>query len=315
MNTATYETLENISLDVLISPLCRAAELLVRLDERLARSELKDGLTERLLFLEARATQHAEGDLVHLEDLVLLDGAVFSGKTSIPFANALYTLRTWRRALKGSPRELLQAANPGEIPLSKRDEDETGPIPSTGVYDERLAAWRRILRQTNDYPPLLAAAIVWDAWLTLLPDPNGAWRAPLLSALVLKTRGLTKSFRVPVCVGRKHADYRREEGQDFEERILGYFSWIEAACQRATKELSRVTLGDEMLRLAIKGHQKNSHLPRLVDLFLERPLVTVPLAVKALRIRKQSVIALLPRLGSHIREITERKRCRVWTLN
>ena len=37
------------------------------------------GFAERLLYSEACATLHAERPLVHLEDLVLLDGSAFSG--------------------------------------------------------------------------------------------------------------------------------------------------------------------------------------------------------------------------------------------
>lgn len=252
---------------------------------------------------------------MHLDDLIMLDGSVYTGKPSIALSNTLYGLRSWRRALKSDARDLLRSDNPGEIPLSGRDTGEPGPGGTFSVSPERLIAWRRVVQETEKLPPLLAAAIAWDAWLCLLPDINGAWRASLISALVMRARGLTSALLLPINLGQRHAKFQRHDGLTAKERIAGYVIWVHTACQLALKEFHRVRLADEMLHLSIKGHQKNSHLPELVDLFLQVPLVSVSLAVKKLGITKQSVIAMLPELGSHIREVTGRKRCRVWSIN
>ncbi len=50
-----------------------ATEVLARLDERLARSSIRDGWLERQNFADAAAALWLEGELVHLEDLVLHD--------------------------------------------------------------------------------------------------------------------------------------------------------------------------------------------------------------------------------------------------
>ncbi|RUX10830.1 hypothetical protein EOA23_35415, partial [Mesorhizobium sp. M2A.F.Ca.ET.042.01.1.1] len=50
-----------------------ATELLVRLDERLFRSPIREGWIERQNFADATAALWVEGELVHLEDLVLHD--------------------------------------------------------------------------------------------------------------------------------------------------------------------------------------------------------------------------------------------------
>ena len=62
-----------LSLDTLIAPVAKATEVLVRLDERLARSPVRDGFVERQNFADAAAALLLEGELVHLEDLVLHD--------------------------------------------------------------------------------------------------------------------------------------------------------------------------------------------------------------------------------------------------
>jgi hypothetical protein len=62
-----------LPLEMLIGPVARATEVLVRLDERLARSPVRDGWIERAHFHDAAAALWLAGELVHLEDLVLHD--------------------------------------------------------------------------------------------------------------------------------------------------------------------------------------------------------------------------------------------------
>ncbi|MCO5733246.1 RHE_PE00001 family protein [Rhizobium sp. SSA_523] len=58
-------------LPLLLSPIAQATEALVRLDERLASSPLGHGVLERQHFSDACASLWLDGELVHLEDLVL----------------------------------------------------------------------------------------------------------------------------------------------------------------------------------------------------------------------------------------------------
>jgi hypothetical protein len=62
-----------LPLGTLIGPAARATEALARLDERLARSPVRGGWIERQHFADAAAALWLEGELVHLEDLVLHD--------------------------------------------------------------------------------------------------------------------------------------------------------------------------------------------------------------------------------------------------
>jgi Protein of unknown function (DUF1612)/HTH DNA binding domain len=70
--TMAYE-IGTLPLETLIGPAARATEALARLDERLARSPVRDGWIERQHFADAAAALWLEGELVHLEDLVLHD--------------------------------------------------------------------------------------------------------------------------------------------------------------------------------------------------------------------------------------------------
>ena len=57
----------------LLRPISEAAVALARLDERVARSPVGEGFLERSHFLEAHPSLWVDGELVHLDDLVLHD--------------------------------------------------------------------------------------------------------------------------------------------------------------------------------------------------------------------------------------------------
>jgi Protein of unknown function (DUF1612)/HTH DNA binding domain len=63
----------NLPLSTLFDPVVRATTALTRLDERLSRSPVRDGWIERVHFHDACASLWVDGELVHIEDLVLHD--------------------------------------------------------------------------------------------------------------------------------------------------------------------------------------------------------------------------------------------------
>ncbi|KQY41325.1 hypothetical protein ASD46_18585 [Rhizobium sp. Root491] len=65
--------LARISMTALLEPAFRAGVDLARLDERIARSPVGAGWIERTHFVDACASLWIDGELVHLEDLVLHD--------------------------------------------------------------------------------------------------------------------------------------------------------------------------------------------------------------------------------------------------
>lgn len=67
-----YE-LKRIDLAALLLPICRATDALARLDECIARSQIREGFVERQDFADAVASMWVDGALVHVEDLVLHD--------------------------------------------------------------------------------------------------------------------------------------------------------------------------------------------------------------------------------------------------
>ncbi|MDZ4789973.1 MAG: helix-turn-helix domain-containing protein [Hyphomicrobiales bacterium] len=93
-------------------------------------------------------------------------------------------------------------------------------------------------------------------------------------------------------------------------RLSGFLEWAREAADRGTKDLDTLAVSAELSRAKLKGRRRNSRLPALVDLLLSRPLVSVPMAAKALRCLNQAVEAMLPLLGSIPRELTGRGRYR-----
>lgn len=305
-----------------MSPLLRAEDALARLDERARLSPLREGWMARLAFGEACANRLAEGELVHLEDLVLADGEAMQGAGSAELSAARQTLLVLRRAAAADPAALLALPRPGEAETEIAHVGEAARIHRQGVPDyfyntdrdeaARLAVWRRVLREAERLPPLLAAALAWDSWLILEPEQRGSWRAPLIAALVLRKLGKTREFLLPIDTGRRHAKYRRHPQHGYEARMVGFLEWTLAAADRARKDLDALGLAAQALERHLEGRRRSSRLPALVQLFLSRPLVSIPMAAKALNVSQQAIDVMIRQLGSTPRELTGRGRYRVW---
>ena len=89
----------------LAGPAERAAEAVVRLDERLSRTEpvLADGVRSRAHFVDAQAALGLEGQLVLMEDLVLHDAAMPVRHPTPELARATHILASRRRVAGSRP--------------------------------------------------------------------------------------------------------------------------------------------------------------------------------------------------------------------
>ena len=121
--------LAKISMATLMRPAFEAGVALTRLDERIARSPVDQGWIERSQFTDACASLWIDGELVHLEDLVLHDSTRDIRTPTHELTIARDVLRTRRRI----------AAHPPGWALS-----------AEGI---------RALRQTSDINPVGAEAV------------------------------------------------------------------------------------------------------------------------------------------------------------
>ncbi|WP_332302919.1 RHE_PE00001 family protein [Rhizobium sp. GR12] len=95
--------LAKISMTALMEPAFRAGIGLARLDERIARSPVGQGWIERSHFADACASLWIDGELVHLEDLVLHDATRDIRTPTHELTIARDVLRTRRRIAAQSP--------------------------------------------------------------------------------------------------------------------------------------------------------------------------------------------------------------------
>ncbi|NTA40295.1 RHE_PE00001 family protein [Agrobacterium salinitolerans] len=101
--------LAKISMTDLMRPVFDAGVALTRLDERIARSPVGAGWIERTQFTDACASLWIDGELVHLEDLVLHDATRDIRTPTHELTIARDVLRTRRRIAGQSPDWALSA--------------------------------------------------------------------------------------------------------------------------------------------------------------------------------------------------------------
>ncbi|KQQ44730.1 hypothetical protein ASF69_08995 [Rhizobium sp. Leaf311] len=101
--------LTKIGMRALMEPAFRAGIALTRLDERIARSPVGAGFLERQNFADACASLWIDGELVHLEDLVLHDAFRDTRTPTHELTIARDVLRTRRRIAAQLPGWALSA--------------------------------------------------------------------------------------------------------------------------------------------------------------------------------------------------------------
>ena len=334
MNTVACGEYESFDINdlamerVSLGSVVRAHEAIVRLDEQVGRSSIGRAWSERILFRQACDAQYAQGSLVHVDELVLLAGGLRRQPGYPELIDTFNMLQVWRRALDDDASELLRADRAGlnNVPASdpfpvlrkpvrlrgvlKAPATELAPVVDIRAREQ----WRRVMRTGQQLTPVLAAAVAWDCWMRLAPEPGSGWRATLLAALVLRSLGTAPSLLLPIDCGWRVSQYRVRPEHTREQRLAGFISWLEAAAREGRKEFSSLIVANTQLRYHLRSKRNNSRLPALARLFLSLPLVSVRLAARHIGCTPQAVEKMIPLLGSTPREVTARKRYRAWTV-
>jgi len=128
--------LSKISTTALMRPAFDAGVALTRLDERIARSPVGSGFLERQNFADACASLWIDGELVHLEDLVLHDANRDTRTPTHELTIARDVLRTRRRISGQSPDWALSADGVRTLPktaeITTADTEEAQTIGAVG---------------------------------------------------------------------------------------------------------------------------------------------------------------------------------------
>lgn len=360
------------------APLVTAEDVLARLDERLARSPIRDGWIERFHFHDAAASLWLEGELVHVEDLVLHHAHMDIRAPTHELTRAHAVLRTRRQILSHPPDWALGrdgfltltgrggATRGAEGPKNREGEGaqlqavaegpgEAGPDGGLGLADElaaidavlersravldgiavqqlprpavtaerdplvydpdwdeegRLEQWRAELARTAELPPVLRAAILWDAWEAIAPLQHAAGLGALLVGAMLRQCRKTPAHLVCLNTGLRVIPRDRRRHRDRTPRLLAILDAVSEAAALGLKEHDRLVLAREQMQRRLKGRRGHSKLPRLIELVLTRPLVTSAMIEKELKVTTRGALNLVAELG--LREITGRGRYRAW---
>lgn len=129
-----------IPIQALLQPISEATAALTRLDERLKNSPLGPGCLERLHFHDACASLWIDGELVHLEDLVLHDSSrdIRSPTHELTIAHAV--LRARRKILRHPPDWALTPEGLLALRAAETEEGEGREDQQGGCFAEESAS-------------------------------------------------------------------------------------------------------------------------------------------------------------------------------
>ncbi|MGO7335708.1 RHE_PE00001 family protein [Rhizobium leguminosarum] len=183
-------------LQLLLRPISDAGSSLARLDERIARSPIGAGWIERAHFADACASLWIDGELVHLEDLVLHDAGADIRAPSHELTIARDVLRTRRRIASQPPGWALSADG-------LRSLRGQGHVVTDGSASETTAIEGSV--ETDGEPTPADAAGKGGGQGTDVPDPLAAELAAI-DALLARSEAAITEARVPSRAGGREKD-------------------------------------------------------------------------------------------------------------
>lgn len=184
------------------------------------------------------------------------------------------------------------------------------------VYDldwdegDRLLEWQRVIDESRRLPPLLAAAIAFDAWAAIEPLQHRPWLGPLLVAGLLRARGKARHHLPGLDLAMRTVPRERRRARDATTRWLAFLEAVMLGAEQGLKDHDRWLLARGLLARKLAGRRKHSKLPALVDLVLARPLVSAGMIAAELGVTARGAQDLVAELA--LREITGRGRYRAW---
>ncbi|MEE4015505.1 RHE_PE00001 family protein [Roseibium sp. FZY0029] len=357
-----------------------ASRVLTRSDERLRRTPtLEDGVRRRSHLFDTCASIALNGDLVHLEDLVLHDAGTDRRAPTHELTRAARLLSLRRRIDRQPPEAVLSRTGvltligqQADLAFSDdtqdhRQEQGRGGVLSAAQYlddaeaeeallaeidavlersrhladgtilprritsvlstsaqlarisetpdrDDRLDSWFASLNEADalNLPPVLTAALLLDAWHVLQPLDNWPELGRLLPAVFLKAH-VTPSHLPILSAGLRKSPFRWRRKDPLQTRIAGLLLGFEKAALETLDQLDRLSIAQEQLARHCQSCRSHSRLPEFAQMFLSRPLVTIPMARQTLGVTAAAVDRMIRQLGPALpRELTGRDRYRAW---
>jgi hypothetical protein len=176
--------------------------------------------------------------------------------------------------------------------------------------DERLEAWRRVAATSRSDPPLLAAALLWDAWETNPPLERQIWLGNLLVPALLRERRKTRSHLLCLNSGLRLVRREKRRSPDQATRLNAFLEAIVVGAEAGMKDHDRWLLARRSLEGKLKGRRSSSRLPALVEFILARPIASAGMIAAELGVTPRTAQDMVAELG--LREMTGRGRYRAW---
>ena len=179
-------------------------------------------------------------------------------------------------------------------------------------WDEgaRLQQWLGVVEDTRALPPLLAAALAYDAWISIEPLQHRPWLGALVVSGLLRARGKARHHLPCVNLALRQLPHERRRSRDHATRLVAFLEAVTLGAGQGIKDHDRWRLARRLLERKLSGRRKHSKLPALIDLVLARPLVPAGMIAEELGITTRAAQDLVAELG--IREMTGRGRYRAW---
>ena len=199
----------------------------------------------------------------------------------------------------------------GLNPLIYDDDDDA---------EERLAEWQARLVATRGLPQIVRAALALDDWNQNDILPRTPWLGSLIAASILrvenkqsvKASGQGLVHLPALFMGLRAIPRERRNAKDETLRLVALLEAFERSALVGLKEHDRLVLARTQMQRKLKGKRANSKLPQLIELVLNRPLVTSTMIERDLKVTMQGALNLVAELG--LREVTGRGRYRGWAV-
>ena len=326
---------EPIDWNDLANPISLADRAITRLDERLRQSPLRKGILARFDLADTLAAIANEGFLIHFEDLALHDLQMDVRQPTQELVRASVILGVRRKAAKRDPEKLMTLqglqglvgawdAKPrspdtaaitsssyvsdllalADSLLKGEDFDDEAALPESKA-DEAFDTWRATVQKSGSLPPVLGAAQVMIEWKRTSPIPRHEWLGPFLATAYLRSKGVT-TMMLPVHLGLRQARRENIKHPPLRARVEGLI-W---AAQEGLEMVRRMETTIELLQAHTKDRRGES-FEKLIQMFIDKPVVTIGMIGKEFGITKQAAAYLLKNLGP-IRELSGRDKYRAW---
>src|SRR5271165_2070682 len=150
---------ERLPWRLMAAPLATAEDALARLDERLRTSPIREGFIARTHFLDACASLWLEGELVHIEDLVLHDAEKDIRSPTHELTRAHAVLRARRRIASAEIGWALSASGLGGLRGRAGEGEDADPAKPLAMKGDAIDADLAPDVIEDRYDPLLAEAL------------------------------------------------------------------------------------------------------------------------------------------------------------